>query len=227
MAKESRVFVCQLFYGALVQKLHGFSSCPVLRLQTSLLWMFVLNYLVISYKNFKQKKRPTCSPCWSFVSLQWGLKFGSCAIAISGHCKTSRDASIKIQLSTQCKIECVWCQWCFFLLMHPKVKKNRCPIICCFGHKPCHSTSIHCQIHLSTANYIYSLTITSFQCQLHHSTGKYIFPLPITSFHCQMHLSTAKYIFPLRNTSFHCQLHHSTAKWRRHRIATIFILSLL
>jgi hypothetical protein len=39
------------------------------------------------------KLMPACSPCWSFLSLDGGFKFRSCAIAVSNRYKTSRQAS--------------------------------------------------------------------------------------------------------------------------------------
>jgi hypothetical protein len=39
------------------------------------------------------KLMPACSPCWSFVSLQRGIKFQPCASGLSNRSKTSREAS--------------------------------------------------------------------------------------------------------------------------------------
>jgi hypothetical protein len=76
----------------------GLPILPIAKEQTrpkNDVWFYVLmkttsnNMVFLDHQN-------KCSPCWSFVSLLYrGFKFHPCAIAVSGHCKTSRDASIK------------------------------------------------------------------------------------------------------------------------------------
>jgi hypothetical protein len=52
------------------------------RLSSNIMWNFRASKLM-----------PACSPGWSFVSLERGFKFGSCANGLSVRSKTSRDAS--------------------------------------------------------------------------------------------------------------------------------------
>jgi hypothetical protein len=100
--KESRVFVCPLFYGALVQILQNFSCSPVLRSQTRskmrcgfVVLMKTSSKSMVFSNHQKKNDWPAAFlfSCWSFVSLHIGFKIYWCAIALSNRSKTSQDAS--------------------------------------------------------------------------------------------------------------------------------------
>ena len=79
---------------------------------------------------------PACSRRWSFLSLDKGFKFGSCAIAVSGRSKTSRDASIKITIVDTKQNRVFVMPLVFFIDASQKFENSDVPWICYFGYKP-------------------------------------------------------------------------------------------
>jgi hypothetical protein len=84
--KESRVFLCPFFYGDPVHILQDFLSWPVLRSQTRF-YRFskesarLSSIITVFFQ--ASKLMPACSPCWSFLSLDGGFRFRSCANGLS------------------------------------------------------------------------------------------------------------------------------------------------
>jgi hypothetical protein len=94
VATGSGVFLCPLFYGNPVQKLQAFPFCPYSRSKQDQKltcgFMFQWRHLAIAWCFWIIKINASLL---SFLSLQRGFNFQPCAIAVSVHCKTSRDAS--------------------------------------------------------------------------------------------------------------------------------------
>jgi hypothetical protein len=76
---------------------------------------------------------PACSRRWSFLSLDGGLNFRSCAIELSVRSKTSRDASIKITIVDTKQNRVFVMPVVFFI---DASQNFVLPQICYFGHKP-------------------------------------------------------------------------------------------